>query len=90
MIRNQAREVLGFDAPIRLFGSRLRDGARGGDVDLLLELEQRPENPAWLAATLAGMVSRRMHGRKVDVLIAAPGLINLPIHDLARAEGVLL
>ncbi|WP_219339050.1 nucleotidyltransferase domain-containing protein [Tepidicella baoligensis] len=90
MIRQMTREVMGSDVPVRLFGSRLNDEARGGDVDLFLELSSPPDNPAWLAATLAGKISRRMHGRKVDVLIAAPGLNNLPIHDIARQEGVIL
>ncbi len=90
MIRQMTRDVIGFDAPVRLFGSRLNDEGRGGDVDLFLELSTPPDNPVLLAATLAGKISRRMHGRKVDVLIAAPGLMNFPIHDIARQEGVIL
>jgi len=89
-IRQVTRDVLGYPAPIRLFGSRLNDEARGGDVDLLLELDTPPENPAWLVATLSGKISRRMRGRRVDVLISAPGLKHLPVHDIARQEGVLL
>lgn len=44
-------------------------------------------------AALAGpgaRVSRAMHGRKVDVVISAPNLQSLPIHDIARREGELL
>lgn len=89
-IRELAQQVCGAGTPIRLFGSRLRDDLSGGDVDLFLDLPQPPENVALLAATLSGQISRRMHGRKVDVVIAAPGLMPLPIHDVARAEGVVL
>jgi predicted nucleotidyltransferase len=89
-IRQVTQDVLGYAAPIRLFGSRLDDEARGGDVDLFLELDQLPDNPAWLAATLSGKMSRRMRGRKIDVIIAAPGLQQSAIHDIAREEGVLL
>ena len=32
-------------------------------------------------------VSRLMYGRKVDVIISAPNLKQLPIHDVALMEG---
>jgi hypothetical protein len=35
-------------------------------------------------------VSRALQGRRVDVLIDAPGLKCLPIHEVARRQGVLL
>jgi len=90
LIRAQALELAGAQARVRLYGSRLHDHLRGGDVDLLLELPSLPANPALLAAQLAGRVSRALHGRKVDVLIDAPGLKQLPIHQIARSQGVLL
>jgi hypothetical protein len=66
------------------------DESRGGDVDLLLELDAPVEEPAQLAARLAAKVSRAMNGRKVDVLIKAPNLRLLPIHTVALTEGVRL
>ena len=75
---------------MRLFGSRLDDSARGGDLDLMLELPEPVANPALLAARLSAQVSRLMHGRKVDVLLSAPNLMRLPIHDMAFKEGKLL
>lgn len=89
-IRRSTAQVAGQAARVWLFGSRVRDDARGGDVDLLLELDGAVEEPAQLAARLAARVSRTMHGRKVDVLIKAPNLKLLPIHCVAMSEGVLL
>ena len=43
-----------------------------------------------LAARMAAKVSRKMHGRKVDVLISAPNLKKLPIHEIGQREGKLL
>ncbi|MGA8513587.1 MAG: nucleotidyltransferase domain-containing protein, partial [Burkholderiaceae bacterium] len=77
-------------ARVSLFGSRVRDDARGGDVDLLLEVDSAVDEPAQLAARLAAMVSRSMQGRKVDVLIKAPNLLHLPIHTVALAQGLRL
>lgn len=89
-IRQLAQQIAGEHCRVRLFGSRLDDAAQGGDVDLFLELAVATNKPALLAAQLSAKVSRLMHGRKVDVLISAPNLKHLPIHDIARRDGVLL
>lgn len=84
------RQVAGSDAHVRVFGSRLDDSASGGDLDLLLELSDPVENPALLAARVSSQASRLMYGRKVDVVVLAPGLAYLPIHEVAIREGQLL
>ena len=89
-IRQSARQIGGELARVRVFGSRLDDSARGGDLDLMLELPEPVDNPALMAAQLAARASRVLHGRKVDVLISAPNLMRLPIHDIAFQEGRLL
>ena len=89
-IRQIASQVAGSQSRVRVFGSRLDDAARGGDLDLMLELTEPVDNPALIAAQLSGRVSRIMNGRKVDVLLSAPNLMRLPIHDIAFQEGVLL
>lgn len=89
-IRQLATQLAGEHARVWLFGSRVRDEARGGDVDLLLELDADVAEPAQLAASLAARVSRSMDGRRVDVLVKAPNLMHLPIHTVALAEGVRL
>ncbi len=90
VIREVAAQLAGRAARVWLFGSRVRDDARGGDVDLMLELDESVAEPAQLSARLAAKVSRAMYGRKVDVLIKAPNLQLLPIHAVALAEGIRL
>ena len=89
-IRQLTREVAGDKAKVRVFGSRLDDTLRGGDLDLLLELPEPMDNPALLAAQMSTRVSRALQGRKVDVLLSTPNLLHLPIHDVAFQEGKLL
>jgi predicted nucleotidyltransferase len=89
-IRQLTRQVVGQSAHVRVFGSRLDDAARGGDLDLMLEIPEPVGNPALIAARMSALVSRVMHGRKVDVLLSAPNLMRLPIHDIAYTEGQLL
>lgn len=90
LIKSAATGLAGPEAHVRLFGSRLDDKARGGDVDLLLELPHPVDHPALLAARLAARISRALGGRKVDVLLRAPNLQPRPIHEIALREGRLL
>lgn len=90
IIRDGVAQLAGDSARVWLFGSRVRDDARGGDVDLMLELDEAVAEPAQLSARLAARVSRAMHGRKVDVLVKAPNLKFLPIHSIALAQGIRL
>jgi len=52
------REAIGSIAPdaaaIRLFGSRLDDNARGGDVDLMIDFDHPVEHPAARKAAIPG------------------------------------
>lgn len=89
-IKSTAQAVLGEGARVTLFGSRVYDDLKGGDVDLMVEMQESIEQPAVMAARMASRVSRFMHGRKVDVLLKAPNLQEQPIHRIARQEGVRL
>ncbi len=90
MIHQLVDELTQGEAVVRLFGSRLDDDARGGDVDLLLEYSKPVKDATSVAARLGAKVSRMMFGRKVDVLVSAPNLERQPIHEIALREGALL
>lgn len=83
-------ELFGDAARVKLFGSRLDDNARGGDIDLLVELNQQVAEPAVMAARLSARLMYRLGGRKVDVVLKAPNLPILPIHEVASREGVAI
>ena len=81
---------LGSGAQVRLFGSRLDDAARGGDVDLHISVQQTPPNAAMECARLAVALQRQLDGRKVDVRLWWPSLPVTAIDRVALREGVLL
>ena len=89
LIRQAEHEIFGSEARVWLFGSRVDDTKRGGDVGILIESAHPIEAPAFLAARLSARLQRGMHGRTVDVLVLAPNLLHLPVHDIAKSEGVL-
>ena len=89
-IKRATEEIFGPEARVWLFGSRADDSKRGGDVDLMVETSEPVQNPALLAARLSAKVSRSMHGRRVDVVLQAPGVQEQSIHRAARSEGIRL
>jgi predicted nucleotidyltransferase len=89
-IRDTVRAVAGTSATVRLFGSRTDDGARGGDIDLLVELAAPVASAVRLSARIAARLQQVLGDRRIDVLIAAPKLPESPIHRVARDSGVLL
>jgi predicted nucleotidyltransferase len=90
IIKEATCELAGNDARAWLFGSRVDDQSKGGDVDLLVEVDGEVIEPALLSAKIATRVSLAMYGRKVDVIIKASNLKQLPIHTMALQEGVQL
>jgi len=78
------------DAQIILFGSRVDDTKKGGDIDLLITLAERVDHPAELSAKISAQLIRQFQGRNVDVLLSAPNLKILPIHIIARQKGIAL
>jgi len=81
-------QIAGSNSRVRVFGPD--DAARGGDLDLMLELSEPVDNLALMAAQMAARTSRIMDGRKVDVLLSASNPMRPPIYDLAFKEGELL
>lgn len=89
-LKRITQEVCGSDATLFLFGSRLDDMKKGGDIDLLIKINHFVSNPALIAAKIQAKAMLSLGEQKFDVLIQAPNLESLPIHEVALAQGVLL
>lgn len=72
---------------VYLFGSRLDDAARGGDVDLLVETRERP--PRLQRARLKQALEERQ-GLPVDLSFTATAEQPTAFQRLARERGVRL
>jgi predicted nucleotidyltransferase len=87
-IAEAARDTLVPGSRVSLFGSRVDDSARGGDIDLLVDSPQALTAAEWVARRQAFVVRlyRLIGERRIDVLIAgAPG-IEPPAEVLASAR----
>jgi predicted nucleotidyltransferase len=68
IIKSEVTNQLGPDAVVRLFGSRVDDTQRGGDIDLLIELKLPLEHRIQAECKLAARLFIRLGGRKVSSL----------------------
>lgn len=85
IIRQVVHAVAGENAHILVFGSRLDDSRRGGDVDLLLETGHKL---GVLDRAAIKMRLERQLGLPVDVLACIRGKAITPFQRIARETGV--
>jgi uncharacterized protein len=78
-----------FDAPVRLFGSRLIDTRRGGDIDLYIESPLKGAQAFARELAMTADIWRKLGEQKIDIVLS-DGEHLLPIHERARQEGVWL
>lgn len=92
IIRAAVTETFGAGANVWLFGSRVDDSQRGGDIDLLIETDQVDvEAIARAEIVLLAKIQMKMGEQKIDVLLDYPSRkIRPPIFSIARQTGILL
>lgn len=88
-IRKAVAEVYGTTAVVRLFGSRVHDHLRGGDIDLHVETDPpEPEDVPSRALRLAVMLERPLDEAKVDIVESIRGAPLRPIERIAYRDGL--
>jgi len=88
-VRQAAREVFGARASVRVFGSRVHDHLKGGDLDLHLEVE--PGQATFANETaFRDLIEPPLDDLKVDVVLHERGAPLSPIDEIALRDGVLL
>ncbi len=68
----------------------IRDTARGGDIDLIVQLEQPVPQRERKALQLVARLQRRLGMQPIDVLVVDPQTEILPVHEEAFRTGVRL
>ena len=88
-IKEAAALAFGPTAIVRLFGSRVHDHLRGGDIDLHVEVD--PLADEWKArAVFEDAFFERAEPRKVDVVISERGVPPGAFERIAYRDGIVL
>ena len=86
-IKQQVTQVFGKGSRVLLFGSRVDDTKKGGDIDLFIE-PQHLSNEFEQKITLITKLQLLLGDQKIDVVLAKDA--NRLIEQEARQKGVLL
>ena len=90
-IKQETEHFFGAKAEVWLFGSRVDDTAKGGDVDLYVRaVSSDADELADARFAFLARLKRRMGDRKIDLVLQREGGDVLPIYELARQQGVRL
>ncbi len=92
-IARAAREVFASGASVFLFGSRVDDAKRGGDIDLFIETSQilTPAELVERRTRYVARLYRSLEEQRIDVLITTQGEPDpRPVVVKARRTGILL
>jgi predicted nucleotidyltransferase len=92
IIRSTVAETFGAGASVWLFGSRVDDTARGGDIDLYIEpVSGNAEELVDAKLRFLVTMHKVLGEQKIDVVIRRAGYEeNLPIYQIAKQTGVKL
>lgn len=90
IIRQAVAEAFGKNTKIWLFGSRIDDSKRGGNIDLLIRPDPEAENDLLLRKIrLLSQLERTLGERKIDIVIERH-TDSRPIVQVAHQTGILL
>lgn len=90
VIRDTVQEIFGGEAKVKLFGSRVNDDARGGDIDLLVELPFIAAEIERKTMQLTARLQLRIGDQPIDVLVLDPSTPRQSIYEQASMTGIRL
>ena len=91
IIKDEVHKFFGTHAQVLLFGSRVNDNERGGDIDLLIELDYPVEDILKKNLSLNAALQIAMGGlQKIDIITHVKDTEEAPIHKAALQTGIRL
>ncbi len=89
-IKSETLQQFGADARVFLFGSRVDDTQRGGDIDLLVSLPKPQALQVRQALRMNARLQMQLGMQKIDIVLLDPQTPQLPIHREALRTGIAL
>ena len=89
-IKDTVERLVGPSSRVWLFGSRVNEALRGGDIDLLVETDEIVPNRVKTLCKIEGALVMALGDRKLDVLLKDARTPDVPVFEVARRQGILL
>jgi len=90
IIKELVSKHFGRDAKVLLFGSRVDDASRGGDIDLFIETDCSSEQALKAKMSLYAGLQRKLGERRIDIVVHRDGSSLQPVHEEALRTGIRL
>lgn len=92
IIKSSVKEVMGSQANVWLFGSRVDDTKRGGDIDLFVEADlQNPLERVRKKSRLWAKLQQQLGEQRIDIILASvKPAEQRRIEQVAKESGVRL
>ena len=89
-IKDTVERLVEPSSRVWLFGSRVNEALRGGDIDLLVETDEIVPNRVKTLCKIEGALVMALGDRKLDVLLKDASTPDVPVFEVARRQGILL
>jgi hypothetical protein len=90
IIREEVADTFGTEASVQLFGSRVDDMRRGGDVDLYIEAEGTPSELLDRELSLYARLQKRLGEQRIGIVVHGHGSPLRAVDRHSRETGVTL
>lgn len=91
VISNSFRQCFRAEDHLWLFGSRIHDQKRGGDIDLYVETHLDSDQAIKSKFSFLGIVKDKIGDQKIDIVLNILTIgSSQPIYKIAREEGIQL
>ena len=90
VIRHLVRQHFGDKANVYLFGSRVDDAKRGGDIDLYVDIAETLDDKSDAVIRFNATLQAALGEQRIDVIVRDGATRPLPIHEQAKRTGVRL
>jgi predicted nucleotidyltransferase len=90
IIKQSAIKFFGDSSHIYIFGSRVDDAKKGGDIDIFIETNKN-ENILESKIKFLVELEKKLGEQKIDLIVKNINSDeNLPVYDIAKRQGVRL
>ena len=87
IVKQVGQEVFGNNVQLALFGSRLNDHVKGGDIDILVKSDKPMTGKMIKMLTMTARLQMR---QPIDILIYDPETPLSPVYEQALTNGELI